>query len=142
MSDYKITVGNINDISVDVSKISYEVSLARVGSQGSKGDTIESAYISEDDLIFVMSNSNGDTYEITVSGFITDLSDAHDHDNRYYTETEIDHKFATRSTSDLTDIDNTLRSDGAVLIYNGESSKYMSTTTINNPNTTITGGSY
>lgn len=51
----------------------------------------------------------------------------------------LNHTFAT---SDLSDVDNTGRSDGAVLVFSDASSKYEATTTIDNTNTVISGGNY
>jgi len=43
---------------------------------------------------------------------------------------------------DLTDINSQGTTDGAVLLYNGTSSKWDATTLIANQNTNITGGTY
>lgn len=46
------------------------------------------------------------------------------------------------TTTDLSDIDNTARSDGSVLVYNGTTSKYVATNAIENDNIVIKGGNY
>jgi hypothetical protein len=44
--------------------------------------------------------------------------------------------------SDLTDVDMTAASDGAVLVFNGTTQKFVAQTTIENNNTRIVGGSF
>lgn len=46
------------------------------------------------------------------------------------------------NTDKLSDIDNTSKADGALLVYDSTSSKYVATTQIQNANTVIKGGSY
>ena len=45
-------------------------------------------------------------------------------------------------TSNLSDVDNTNRSDGAVLVFSDASSKYEATTTVGNENTVLHGGTF
>jgi len=51
-------------------------------------------------------------------------------------------KIGDISLRDLTDVNPTGTEDGAVLLYNGTSSKWDATTLIANQNTNITGGTY
>jgi len=51
-------------------------------------------------------------------------------------------KVGNVALSDLTDVNGTGTTDGAVLLYNGTSSKWDATTLIANQNTNITGGTY
>jgi hypothetical protein len=46
------------------------------------------------------------------------------------------------TTSRMSDIDNTNRADGSVLVYNGTATKYVATNSIDNGNLTIKGGSF
>jgi len=48
----------------------------------------------------------------------------------------------TLTTSSMSDVDNTNREEGALLIFDDNSSKYKSTTQINNANITLIGGSF
>jgi hypothetical protein len=49
-------------------------------------------------------------------------------------------KVGNVALTDLTDINAAGTSDGAVLVYNGSTTKWDATTTIENENLTITGG--
>lgn len=51
-------------------------------------------------------------------------------------------KIGDIALGDLTDINSQGTTDGAVLLYNGTSSKWDATTLIANQNTNITGGTY
>jgi hypothetical protein len=51
-------------------------------------------------------------------------------------------KVGNVALTDLTDINAAGTTDGAVLLYNGTSSKWDATTLIANQNTNITGGTY
>jgi hypothetical protein len=51
-------------------------------------------------------------------------------------------KVGNVALTDLTDINAAGTEDGAVLLYNGTSSKWDATTLIANQNTNITGGTY
>ncbi|MDA8816995.1 hypothetical protein N9N32_00015 [Alphaproteobacteria bacterium] len=46
------------------------------------------------------------------------------------------------TTSKVLDIDNTNKSNGALLVYQTSNSKYTATTTLDNPDTSINGGSF
>jgi hypothetical protein len=51
-------------------------------------------------------------------------------------------KVGNVALTDLTDINAAGTEDGAVLLYNGTSSKWDATTVVGNQNTNITGGTY
>ena len=51
-------------------------------------------------------------------------------------------KVGNVALTDLTDINAAGTEDGAVLFYNGTSSKWDATTVVGNQNTNITGGTY
>lgn len=51
-------------------------------------------------------------------------------------------KIGNVSLTDLTDINASGTTDGAVLIYNGTSAQWDTTTVVGNSNTNITGGTY
>jgi hypothetical protein len=51
-------------------------------------------------------------------------------------------KVGNVALTDLTDINATGTSDGAVLLYNGTTTKWDATTIVGNQNTNITGGTY
>ena len=51
-------------------------------------------------------------------------------------------KVGNVALTDLTDINAAGTEDGAVLLYNGTSSKWDATTIVGNQNTNITGGTY
>ena len=51
-------------------------------------------------------------------------------------------KVGNVALTDLTDINASGTTDGAVLIYNGTSAQWDTTTIIGNQNTNITGGTY
>jgi hypothetical protein len=51
-------------------------------------------------------------------------------------------KVGNVALTDLTDINAAGTTDGAVLLYNGTSSKWDATTVVGNQNTNITGGTY
>ena len=51
-------------------------------------------------------------------------------------------KIGNVSLTDLTDINASGTTDGAVLIYNGTSAQWDTTTIVGNINTNITGGTY
>ena len=51
-------------------------------------------------------------------------------------------KVGNVALTDLTDINATGTSDGAVLLYNGTTTKWDATTIVGNQDTNITGGTY
>lgn len=161
--DYKVTTRN-NNIVVDVNadKLAltvkpneYSVSLSRTGGQGSKGDTISNAYIDENnDLIIETLASDGTVTQLNAGTFSFDeayslnalndvtLADLQSGDIVIYDSETSQFKNHQLTTSKVLDIDNTNVSDGALLVYNGNNSKYTATTTLENPNTIIRGGEF
>lgn len=162
MSTYKVTVSN-NNIKVDaattshkttVSKVDYGLSLSRVGGQGSKGDTISNIeFDSSNNFVVTVTGADGSvasTYNLGPLGNNTSLGNLADvnmtgvADDQVVqfdssTSTFIPH---TLTTTSLTDLDNAGKTDGAMLLYDGSSSKYKATTQLNNGNTFLIGGSY
>ena len=153
MSRYSTSVST-DTYTVDINKNEYKVSLSRVGAQGSKGDSITRAYFdSNNHLLLEISNAQGNVVETIDAGSMTanfdvddlsqfDLSTVEDGDVLVYEAASSSFKTHSFTTSNLRDVDNTNRSDGSVLVYNGTSSKYEATNTLNNANTTITGGNF
>jgi len=162
MSDYKVSVSN-NNIKVSASTVKHETkvesfeyatSLSRVGGQGTKGDSISNVEVnSESELLITVSTSGGDavkTFNLGVVGTNTpigalanvDVASVADGEILRYDSTSTNFVNHTLTTTSVTDIDNTGKTDGAVLIYDGASSKYKSTVNIDNENTFIRGGSY
>ncbi|MDB9983385.1 hypothetical protein OAD54_01415 [Candidatus Pelagibacter sp.] len=140
---------------------------------------------SELDLKSDIGHTHDDRYytETEVDNFLIGKSNiGHLHDDRYYTETEVDTFLSGKSdtshthtldditdvvitsaiegdallynavsgdfenhalsTYKLSDVDNSLVADGAILVYDGTSQKYTATTNLDNANTTIIGGSF
>jgi hypothetical protein len=142
-----------NELVTQVDKLEYAVSLARTGGQGSKGDTITSAYIDpNNNLIIEVTSSGGvvstinagtlsvselyslaELNDVSLSGLATGDVLIYNSDSQEFTN----HKL---TTSKVTDIDNTNKTDGALLVYKGSTQKYTATTTLDNANTAITGG--
>lgn len=139
---------------VDINTTDYKVSLSRVGAHGSKGDSITRAYYSSDNhLLLEISDAQGNVVETIDAGSITtnfdindltqfDISNVENGDVLVYESASSSFKTHSFSTSNLRDVDNTNRSDGSVLVYSGTSSNYEATNTLNNANTTITGGNF
>lgn len=162
MSSYKVTVSN-NNIKVDTNTVKHETkvttpeyatSLSRVGGQGSKGDSITNVSLNaSNEIIVTVSTSAGDVVEafnLGTSASAIDLGDLQDTilagitDGQVVqydagTSTYVPH---TLTTSSATDVDNTGKTDGAVLLFDGTSNKYKATTQLNNENTFIIGGSF
>jgi len=153
--EYDVSVKTI-DYNLSMDKNELKVSLSRTGSQGSKGDSVTSAYINaSSELIIVVTNGAGIENEIN-AGNVSSLTDINSLSNVNITGLQNDqvlvynsassswenreHTFAT--TSSLGDVDNTSRTDGSLLVYNGTSFKYEATATIQNENTIIQGGSF
>ena len=150
---YTTTVSN-NNITISVATTDHSVSLSRTGGQGTKGDSVERIYFDSDkNLLVDIVNSAGDLVETINAGSIKeriDLIDLLDVDYSsiadndfiiYEAETQ---RFTTHTftTTSISDIDNTNKTDGALLVYNGTTNKYTATTEIENPNTSIIGGSF
>tara|TARA_B100000073_G_C23485447_1_gene473361 strand:+ start:455 stop:694 length:240 start_codon:yes stop_codon:yes gene_type:complete len=51
-------------------------------------------------------------------------------------------KLGTIALADLTDVNATGQGDGAMIVYDGATSTYKVSPTVDNPNTTLTGGTY
>jgi len=116
MANTKLTV-NTNKIDVDVKTTKLNVSLARVGPQGASALNTTFQELTD---VNVSTASVGD-------GIILDS------DNTW-----VPHTFSTTS---LSDIDNTNRQDGSLLIYNNTSQKYTASNIIED-NMTIKGGTF
>jgi hypothetical protein len=162
MSSYKVTVSN-NNIKVDTSTVKHETkvttpeyttSLSRVGGQGSKGDSITDVSINaSNEILVTVSTGSGDvvnTFNLGQVGQNTLLNDLQDVEVTSITDgqfvqynagsqTYVPH---TLTTSSMTDVDNTGKADGAVLLFDGTSNKYKATTQLNNANTFMIGGSF
>lgn len=142
MAKYSVTVSN-TDIVVDTS---------RVGGQGSKGDSISAVSFVDGQLEVDLTTSSGfpvETYSFDIfegSSLVNlgdvDFFELQDKDVILYNAAEqnfTNHRF---TTSSLTDVDNTNRQDGSMLVYSGVTSKYTATTIINNNNINIIGGDF
>jgi hypothetical protein len=158
---YKLsTKGNKLEISLnksefvtEVDKLEYAVSLARTGGQGSKGDSITNAYINEDeDLIVEITTSAGTITTLNAGNLLENfqLSDLIDvvitnltnNDYLAYDATTQTYKNYQLTTTRMTDVDNTNRQNGALLVFNGITNKYVATNQLNNPDTLIIGGTF
>jgi len=150
---YTTTVSN-NNISISVSNTENSISLSRTGGQGAKGDSVDRIYFdSEKNLLVDIVNSAGTLIETINAGSLKeriDLIDLLDVDYSSVADGEFivyeagTQKFTTHTftTTSVSDIDNTNKTDGALLVYNGTTNKYTATTEIENPNTSIIGGSF
>ena len=153
MSEYRITTTN-NQYSISYEGVDYAVSLARVGSQGSQGNSITNITLdsSTDELIFEITDSAGQTTEINAGSLsasleLADLSDTEvtsiaDGQILIYQASDQTYRPHTLTTTSLTDVDNTGKTDGAVFVYDGASSKYKATTRVQNQNTEVIGGTF
>ena len=154
-SKYELTLQTLDyDVNVESPKIA--LSLSRTGGQGAKGDTITSVFINaQNELVVVTTDSAGVESQFN-AGAIESLSSINTLEDVTITNLENDqvlvynsttqvwenkpHTFAT--TSDLGDVDNTNRTDGSLLVFSSNSSKYEATSTLQNQNTIILGGSF
>lgn len=153
MSNYTVSVVD-NKISINVTPVEYSVALSRTGSQGSKGDSITNITLDSttDELIFEITDSLGNVSEIN-AGIILSVSNINDL-NDVNTDTIEDGQVIayqastasyiphTLTTTSLVDIDNTGKEDGALFIFDSNTSKYKATTTVQNQNIQIIGGAY
>lgn len=150
---YKTTVSN-NNVTISVSNTEHSISLSRTGGQGARGDSVTRVYFDDEkNLLVEISNAAGELIETLNAGSLRerlDLIDLLDVDYEsvsdgqfiiYEAETQ---QFTTHTftTTSITDIDNTNKTDGALLLYNGTTQKYTATTDLDNPNTSIIGGSF
>ena len=151
MAKYSVTVSN-TDIVVDTTTLNYTTSLSRVGGQGSKGDSISAVSFVDGQLEVDLTTSSGSpvetySFDIFEGSSLVNLGDVdffelQDKDVILYNAAEqnfTNHRF---TTSSLTDVDNTNRQDGSMLVYSGVTSKYTATTIINNNNISIIGGDF
>jgi hypothetical protein len=153
-SDSIVVNSETIDYKVDSKTNEYSVSLSRAGGQGSKGDSVTNVYIdSNKDLIFEISNSLGTVVETVNAGSfkeLINLVDLLDVDYNLISDNDViqydsaTNKFTshTLTTTSISDIDNTNKTDGAVLLYDGNSKKYKATTNLDNSNTVIIGGTF
>jgi hypothetical protein len=73
---YTITTNN-DRIVVDVTNPKYEVSLARTGGQGSKGDSVSNVFInSQGELVFTISTVAGTSYDVNLGDVVTIFEDS------------------------------------------------------------------
>jgi hypothetical protein len=130
----------------------YNITLARTGGQGSKGDSVTNAAInSEGNLIITVTAANGTTTEIDAGNLESNiqLGDLNDFTIVNAEEGDIlqfgtsgtfeNHKL---TTSKILDIDNTGKEDGATLVYDSTAGKYQATNRIEKSTTQIIGGSF
>jgi hypothetical protein len=144
----------MSEYSISVDQHEYKISLSRVGPQGTRGASISRAYFdSRNHLMLEMRDANGTLVETLDAGDIDtnfNLSDitgfnidnSVENDVLLYNADAEEYQPHSFTTSNLSDVDNTNRADGAMLLYSGTSEKYEATTTIDNANTTITGGNF
>ena len=150
---YTTTVSN-NNISISVSNTEHSISLSRTGGQGSRGDSVDRIYFdSEKNLLVDIVNSAGTLIETINVGSLKERIDLIDlldvdydavADGDFIVYSAADQQFTTHTftTSSVSDIDNTNKTDGALLVYNGTTEKYTATTNLDNANTSIIGGSF
>ena len=150
---YTTTVSN-NNISISVSNTEHSISLSRTGGQGAKGDSVDRIYFdSEKNLLVDIVNSAGTLIETINAGSLKERIDLIDlldvdydavADGDFIVYSAADQQFTTHTftTSSVSDIDNTNKTDGALLVYNGTTEKYTATTNLDNANTSIIGGSF
>jgi len=105
---------------LEVDSIDTTLSLSRVGGQGSQGPT-GGTNISD---LYTTEIQDGDIlqYNATIGNW--------------------ENKPHTLTTASLTDVDNTGKEEGAILLYDSVSSKYKATTQITNSNLYLIGGSF
>jgi len=151
---YTTTVSN-NNVTISLSNTDHSISLARTGGQGSKGDSVTNATInSSGELILTISNAAGQVVEtINAGSFFSELQLAEisdveiiepleDGDYIAYNASENRYENHKLTTTSVLDIDNTGKTDGALLVYNGTTEKYVSTEILDNVNTAIIGGTF
>jgi hypothetical protein len=153
MSTYKTTVTG-NDVKITLAKTDHTLSLSRTGGQGAKGDSVGTITInSSNELVVTIVNGAGQTIETINAGSVfsnsslaqladVTLTTLANGDVILYDSSSSTFKNYSLTTSRLTDIDNSGKSDGAVLVYDNALGKYISTNQLNNGNTFLIGGSY
>lgn len=151
MARYTTTVDG-NQVTLSLSKVDHTISLSRTGGQGTKGDSLQNIQFVNNHLICTVLRSDGTTYEIDAGTFEDNLTldnldgvlvtTPQEGDVLLFDAVDNEWKNHQLTTTKLLDVDNTNKADGAVLVYSGDTSKYVATRTIENENTTITGGNF
>ena len=139
-------------ISISLDTQNFEVKLARTGGQGSKGDSVTAARIENGEFIFTVTRADSTTYDINAGsasgsyslaemGDVT-LTTRADNDVIIYNEETSQFENHQLTTARISNIDETNKEDGAVLVYDNSSGKYQATNRIEKNTTNIIGGSY
>jgi hypothetical protein len=141
-----------NNYTLDVDQHEYKVTLSRTGGQGSRGHSVTDVYLNEQrELLFDIEDSSGNLVETVNVGSMEDLVSMSDvatlssqvsGDILIYNSAAQTWNNHQLTTSKVLDIDNTNKTDGALLMYDGTTSKYKATTTLDNQNTIISGGNF
>lgn len=135
-------------ISISLDTKNFEVKLARTGGQGSKGDSVTAARIENGEFIFTITRADSTTYDINVGSYsLEEMSDVTlttraDNDVIIYNEETSQFENHQLTTARISNIDETNKEDGAVLVYDNSSGKYQATNRIEKNTTNIIGGSY
>lgn len=153
-----LTVNSGDPQILTVDNQTYNLSLARTGGQGSKGNSVTAASIDANNhLIITVSDSAGTIVETIDAGSMTPsmvevisidamtdvtITAVQEGDVLQYDSSTSQFVNHSLTTSRISDIDNTNLADGAMYVYNGTTNKHTATTQISNSNTTITGGSF
>lgn len=138
-----------NTYSVTIDTFTSNVVIATSGQQGPRGDSVSNAYIESSNLYIEVTDASGNYSNVFNAGsmtldldFIPDVTNPQQGDILQYeaaTSTFVNHSL---TTSRVLDIDNTNKTDGALLVYKGQTDKYTATTTLDNANTAIIGGTF
>ena len=150
MTTYTTSTGNT--ISINLDSTTQSISLARTGGQGTKGDSVTNVSINEDsELILEISNAAGVVVETINAGALFSqlnvseiaditLTNIQDADYLAYNSSTQEFENHQLTTTKMTDIDNSGKTDGAILVYNG--TQYAATSNLDNENTAIIGGTF
>jgi hypothetical protein len=146
---------NKTEVVTKVEKNEYAVSLARTGGQGTRGTSISNVYIDANKNLMVETITADGVVSTINAGSISaaeqyslselldvNLEDLQDGDVIIYNDAVNEFRNYQLTTAKVVDIDNSNKADGALLVYNGTNDKYTATTTLQNPNTIITGGHF
>lgn len=148
VNEYNVITDNCDGYKITTTNNTVEVLREGVGQQGPIGDSISNVYISSGHLHVVVTDHTGNNttdYDLgDITGGLSDatfsISNLTEGDILQYDGTNfINHSL---TTARISDIDNTNKTDGALLVYSGTTSKYTATTTLNNANTYIIGGTF